>query len=166
MNENQNASAPFSRTRAIEKHVVIHAPVSEVWRAWTTHEGCTSFFAPACRINPVVGGAYEMYFMPDADIGRRGGEGCTILAMQKEKLLSFTWNAPPQLPDIREQFTHVSLYFDEMDGQTRLLLVHDGWGVNELWDRAFAYFDRAWGDIVLPRLQRRFDEGPIKWDSI
>jgi len=142
MNENQNASAPFPRTRAIEKHVVIHAPVSEVWRAWTTHEGCTSFF------------------------GRRGGEGCTILAMQKEKLLSFTWNAPPQLPDIREQFTHVSLYFDEMDGQTRLLLVHDGWGVNELWDRAFAYFDRAWGDIVLPRLQRRFDEGPIKWDSI
>lgn len=87
--------------RTICGEVTVDAPVSDVWEAWTTREGVASFFAPDCRIELEVGGAYEMYFIPDAEPGQRGGEG----------------------------------------GK---------------WDEAFDYFKRAWLEVVLPRLVRRF----------
>ena len=31
--------------------------------------------------------------------------------------------------------------------------------------RAFEYFERAWGQVVLPRLRYRFERGPIDWDQ-
>ena len=153
--------------RAIKCSVIVEAGVTEVWNAWTTSEGGTSFFAPACRIELVVGGAYEMYFMLDGKTGLRGGENCTILALQQEKMLSFTWNAPPNMPEIRAQFTHVAVYFDELgENKTQVSLIHDGWGLDEMWNRAFEYFEKAWGEIVLPRLQKRFESGPVDWPTI
>jgi uncharacterized protein YndB with AHSA1/START domain len=131
-----------------------------VRKAWTTPEGVRSFFAPECRIELRPGGAYKMYFNPSAEPGRRGGEGMIVLALQEERMLSFTWNAPPSLPKIRSQMTHVTvrLYPTAASG-TRVVLRHDGWGYGGQWDEAFRYFERAWGEIVLPRLSRFFDQG-------
>ena len=39
--------------------------------------------------------AYELHFLEDAPEGRRGSESCRVLAFVPERLLSFTWNAPP-----------------------------------------------------------------------
>jgi uncharacterized protein YndB with AHSA1/START domain len=148
--------APGSERR-ISGEAVVDAPVSDVWRAWTTPEGIASFFAPECSIDLRVGGAYEMYFLPDAEPGLRGGEGCRILAVQPERMLSFTWNAPPHLAEARAQFTHVTLQFQPLSETiTRVTLVHDGWGDGGQWDRAFDYFQRAWLEIVLPKLVERF----------
>ena len=142
----------------------INAHIGEVWDAWSTADGCRTFFAPDCFIEFEIGGAYEMYFMPEGDTGFRGGEGCTILAIQHERMLSFTWNAPPSMPEIRAQFTHVTLYFEKLsESSTKLTLIHDGWGDGEKWDEAFYYFEKAWGDVVLPRLKERFANGPIAW---
>jgi len=33
------------------------------------------------------------------------------------------------------------------------------------WDQAFDYFTRDWGEIVLPRLKYRFEDGPIDWEN-
>ena len=152
--------------KQITFQVVISAPLQEVWKAWTSQEGVVSFFAPACKIELRVGGSYEMYFDPDAPAGERGGEGLTILAIQEGKMLSFTWNAPPSLPEVRGQFTHVTLYFQEArQNQTALTLVHDGWGEGGQWDQAFDYFTRAWGEVVLPRLEYRFVHGPVDWEN-
>lgn len=143
---------------------LIPASLVEVWTAWTTEAGACTFFAPACSIDYRVGGAYEMYFDLDAPAGQRGGEGCRILAVEEYRLLSFTWNAPPELPAIRSQHTHVMVYFAKiMDNSTRLTLIHDGWGISEDWQKARAYFVRAWGKVVLPRLISRFTNGPIQW---
>ncbi len=43
-----------------------------------------------CRLDLCPGGAFEMYFNPDAPEGQRGGEGYTILAIEEMRLLSFT----------------------------------------------------------------------------
>lgn len=151
--------------RRIRHTISIAAPVSAVWGAWTTEEGATSFFAPDCKIELRVGGAYEMYFDPEGAEGERGGEGLTILAIQPERMLSFTWNAPPSLPEVRGQLTHVTLLFEALaEGQTKLSLSHDGWGMGGQWDQAFEYFTRAWGEIVLPRLKKRFETGPVEWE--
>jgi uncharacterized protein YndB with AHSA1/START domain len=152
--------------KKIDCQVVIPAPVSQVWEAWTTEEGAKTFFAPECRIDLRVGGAYEMFFDPSAPAGERGGEGLTILAIQPEKLLSFTWNAPPHLSEVRGQLTHVNLRFGSIDeGKTELKLSHDGWGEGGQWDEAFEYFTIAWGDVVLPRLKYSFEVGPVDWEN-
>lgn len=82
-------------------------------------------------------------------------------------MLSFTWNAPPHLPNVRPQRTHVVVRFKELDpGHTQVTLTHDGWGAGEEWDQAFDYFTEAWGEVVLPRLRYRFAIGPLDWNHL
>lgn len=145
--------------RAIAGEAVVNAPLSEVWKVWTTEEGVRSFFAPECSIDLRVDGSFELYFLPDGEPGLRGGEGVRFLAIQPEKMLSFTWNAPPHLPEARAQWTHVVVrFFDAGGGRTRVRLRHDGWGEGGQWDDAFRYFENAWLECVLPALVRRFEE--------
>jgi uncharacterized protein YndB with AHSA1/START domain len=152
--------------RVIRGQVVVPAPVHEVWQAWTTEEGAESFFAPECHIDLRPGGAYEMLFVPDAPPGSRGGEGNVILAVQPLQMLAFTWNAPPSLPEVRDQRTHVVVRLSDAGaGSTRVTLRHDGWGQGGEWDTAFGYFTRAWNDVVLPRLVHRFEHGPVDWSN-
>lgn len=148
--------------RAITDDLVIKAPVSEVYNAWTTREGIRSFFAPDANINLKVMGKYEMIFLPDNPEGLRGGEGNVILSFQKDKMLSFTWNAPPELKIVRNERTHVMLRFIPINrNETRLLFFHDGWGEGEEWEKSYNYFNHAWKKVVLPRLQYRFETGPV-----
>ena len=79
-------------------------------------------------------------------------------------MLSFTWNAPPQLPEARKQRTVVILRLQpEGAGATRVRLHHVGWGTGGEWDQAFDYFTRAWPN-VLGNLRKRFVDGqPIDW---
>ena len=152
--------------RVIREEIIVEASVSDVWQAWTTAAGTRTFFAPAGHVELEVNGAYEMFFDLAAEPGTKGGEGMRILAIQPERMLSFTWNAPPSLPSVRGQMTHVTVYFEPLaQGQTRVTLTHDGWGEGGEWDQAFDYFSRAWGKVVLPRLQHRFAIGPIDWDN-
>ena len=68
------------------------------------------------------------------------------------------------MPEIRKQWTHVVVRFSAVEpARTRVSLKHDGWGEGEDWDEAFAYFSKAWKDIVLPRLRYRFEVGPVDW---
>jgi len=150
--------------RAVRAEILVDTTPEEVWNAWTTVEGIQSFFAPACCIELQSGGAYEIYFFPDAPAGQRGAEGTRILALQAPRMLSFTWNAPPHLPEVRAQQTHVTVWITEAEGaQSRVILVQDGWGEGGEWEEAYRYFTHAWAEVVLPRLQQRFATDPIRW---
>ena len=48
------------------------------------------------------------------------------------------------------------------DTSTEVTLHHLGWGEGEKWDATYAYFDRAWGN-VLANLKKRFETGPVDW---
>lgn len=153
--------------RVIRSEVVVTAGADAVWKAWTTPEGITSFFAPACNVELEVDGRYEILFAPHAQPGSRGAEGTRILALQPPKMLSFTWNAPPHLRDVRHQRTHVVVRPHPLsDGRTKVTLIHDGWGEGGEWDQAFQYFVRAWNEVVLPRLRFRFSVGPVDWENL
>jgi uncharacterized protein YndB with AHSA1/START domain len=152
--------------RAIVIEVSVPAPLNDVWQAWTTAQGAQSFFAPQCSIELKPGGAYEMLFDLGAPAGKQGGEGMHIMAMQPPTMLSFTWNAPPHLPSVRDQMTCVVVRLRAKGArETQLTLRHEGWGDGGEWDAAFEYFSAAWAQIVLPRLQYRFTTGPIDWHS-
>ena len=81
-------------------------------------------------------------------------------------MLSITWNAPPHLSEVRKQWTHVTVRLEgTREGQTKVTLMHDGWGEGKEWDEAFAYFTRAWVGVVLSRLKYRFSVSPIDCDN-
>ncbi|MGE5798138.1 MAG: SRPBCC family protein [Ignavibacteria bacterium] len=152
--------------RSIYAEINVPAKLEEVWEAWTTEEGVKSFFAPACHIVFRVKGPYEMYFNQSAEAGKKGGEGNIILAYETNKMISFTWNAPPTMPTVRQQLTHVTIRFTEQDDNTiKVTLNHDGWGDGEEWDKAFNYFDRQWNNVVLPMLKYRFENGSVNWKN-
>jgi uncharacterized protein YndB with AHSA1/START domain len=152
-------------SRTLRKEVTVAAPVAEVWRAWTTTEGVTTFFGPEAEVEARLGGPFEIYFFPAAPAGLRGSEGCKVHSLVPMQLLVFEWNAPPPIPAIRNSGLHtlVTIRLQE-DGpnRTRVEMTQTGWGVGEDWDKTYAYFDKAW-DSVLSNLEHRFRVGPVKW---
>lgn len=155
--------AAHAGERAIDKQIVVAASLDQAWEAWTTREGIVSFFAPDAKIEARVGGAFQIYIDPGAPVGSKGADDMRFLALQPRRMLSFDWNAPPSLPQARAQRTFVVVRFEPLtDKATRVSLHHTGWGDGGEWDQAYAYFDRAWGN-VLANLARRFEQGPIDW---
>jgi uncharacterized protein YndB with AHSA1/START domain len=149
--------------RAIDKTIEVAATLDQAWDAWTTREGIVSFFAPDAVIEPRVGGAFHIHFDPGAPPGSKGADDMRFMALQPKRMLSFDWNAPPQLPAARAQRTFVVVRFEAVgDKTTRVSLHHTGWGDGGEWDKAYAYFDRAW-DNLLGNLKKRFEQGPQDW---
>ena len=153
--------------RAIRAEIMVNASIAEVWDAWTTNEGIKSFFAPGGNVELRIDGPYQVYFDPEGEAGLKGADDMIVLAYQPEKMLSFTWNAPPHLPNVRPQRTHVVVRLvPQENGRVLVTLCHDGWGEGDEWDQAFDYFVRAWQKTVLPRLRYRFEHGPVDWNDL
>ncbi len=133
----------------IEHETVVSEPPAVAWTRWVSAEGL-QWLVPEARVELRIGGAYELYFMSDAPPGVRGSEGCRVLSFVPERILSFTWNAPPHLAETRPQHTWVTVEFEAVDGGTRVRITHLGWPESGLadpesqWSATFAYFDRAW----------------------
>lgn len=157
------ATQALAAERAIDKEVTVPAGVDAVWDAWTTRDGITSFFAPDAKIEPRSGGAFHIHFNPYAEPGAKGADDMRFLALQPKRMLSFDWNAPPHLAQARQQRTFVVVRLEPAgDKATRVTLHHVGWGDGGEWDQTYAYFDRAWGN-VLGNLKKRFESGPVDW---
>lgn len=152
-----------AQERALNKEIQINASLEQAWQAWTTREGIVSFFAPDAHIEARVGGAFQIYFDPGAPAGAKGADDMRYLALQPHRMLTFDWNAPPHLPEARQQRTFVVVRLAAVDDKTtRVTLHHTGWGEGGEWDKTYAYFDRAWGG-VLNSLKTRFETGPVNW---
>ena len=123
------ASAAIGAERAIDKEVVVAAPIESVWQAWTTRAGIRTFFAPDAEIDARVGGAFHIHINPFAEPGMKGADDMRYMALQRPTMLSFDWNAPPSLPEVRAQRTFVVVRLAPVDAQsTRVTLHHTGWG--------------------------------------
>jgi len=150
--------------KKIYKEIKVSGFLGDIWNAFTTVEGIKTFFAPDGKIELELFGCYEIYFLPEENEGKRGSEGCVVLSFIPERMLSFTWSAPPEFPNVRKERTWVVLEFENLGDNTVFVkLTHLGWREGREWDEVYAYFDKAW-DIVLTRLKKRFEQGPIKWE--
>lgn len=139
-------------TREIRVQRVIPAPIGDVWESWATGEGFAAMTGADTTIEAEPGGAFFVRWVPDAPEGERGSEGCTVLAAHHEKMLSFSWNAPPQFPNVRKKHTTVTVYLDaEGPDRTRLTLYNHGYppaGVDAEWDGVYEYFSKAWPTVL------------------
>ncbi len=139
--------------KKINKTIIVNTTVTECWRLWTTHDGLKSFFGVDNKIELKPDGFFEIYFLMDNPEGQRGGEGNRILSYLPESMLSFSWNAPPSIPQIRNQKhrTWVVINYKQLDPEhTEVCLTHLGWLEGQKWDETYDYFNNAW-EMVLDR---------------
>lgn len=132
--------------RSFVKEAVIPASQHAVWAAWTDPETWQSLWGPPsrARFDLAVGGAYEWLF--DGSIG---GNGDQILSYIPERMVSFSWNAPPSQPVTRLARTWVVVELEPIDdGSTRVRLTHLGFGEGPEWDTTYDYFDKAWERVL------------------
>jgi len=149
-------SAPLDPIR-----VRVDLPVArdQVWEAFATAAGLASWLCLRARVEPEIGGAYELFWDPDESHPERDSTlGCTILSIDEPRLLEFTWrgseavadvmNAPGVLP------TQVRVELRPTLEGTRVEVVHSGWGEGPGWERARAWFENAWR-VALVALRAR-----------
>jgi predicted enzyme related to lactoylglutathione lyase/uncharacterized protein YndB with AHSA1/START domain len=143
--------------RVIVREKVVGLPRAQVFSLFTSTEGITTWLADAAKVELRPGGPYEIEFMPDAPLGSRGSESCRVLSFIADRMVSFTWNAPPQFDKTRFLHTWVVVELEDAPEGTRVVITHTGWPASGLrdepqWEETFAYFDSAWS-WVLERLE-------------
>lgn len=109
------------------------------------------FFGQDNKMELRSGGPFEIYFLMDQDTEERGSEECRVLSYLPERMLSFSWSAPPDQPFVRHNNykTFVVLEFEALATcRTKACLTHAGWPEGKQWDIAFDYFARAWPMVL------------------
>jgi uncharacterized protein YndB with AHSA1/START domain len=149
--------------RVVRVEATIDAPVSEVWRLWTTSQGAEEFFAQKANIGLAIGGPYEIQFDPRDETS--GTKGLKVLSYVPKEMISFQWNAPTEYPEVRNGGTWVVVQMRPEGAQrTHVTVTHLGWKQGPEWDRAYDHFVQGWGDLM-KRLERRVGDGPIDWNK-
>lgn len=137
--------------RVIVKQCQAKVSLERAWWKWTTHEGLLTFFGLDNKVQLIPCGPYEIYFLMDQPKGLRGGEGNKVLSFLPLEMLSFTWNAPPNFPEVRnhQHRTWVVLNFEALSkNETKITLKHVGWLEGTEWEAVFDYFDKAWTRVL------------------
>lgn len=147
------AAADDLDPRAIEREVTVALDRAAVWPLWASAPGLQRWLVDAATVDLRPGGAYELLFLEEGPKGLRGSETCRVLSFVPGRMLSFTWNAPPQFARTRRLHTWVVVELSDEAGGTRVRVTHTGWparGMREdpQWAETFAYFDRAWAGVL------------------
>ncbi len=152
--------------KSIRTETYVDADVQTVWRTLTTGAGWEAFLGVKADIDLRPAGIFHILFNPDAPEGQRGSEGCTLLSYTPQRMLSFTWNAPPSFAAVRDGPHKTIVVIETLPaGASRTLvrLTHHGWPAaadsSPQWDEVFKYFEKAWPG-VLSALKAHFAAKP------
>jgi uncharacterized protein YndB with AHSA1/START domain len=138
--------------------VTVPASADQVWDAFTTSAGVTSWLAPQATIEPRPGGKWEVSFGAGTSTG-----GGTIVLLQPKSLLAVAAMAPDQFPTVRRERTTAVFFFEPAGPQaTTVRLAQTGWQQGAEWDQAYDYLAKGNAQL-LEALYHRFAVGPVAW---
>lgn len=152
-----------SHNQTLNKEVIIQAPLSLTWHAWTIADRVSVWFAPETVIVPEEGGAFELYFERGNTSGMNT-RGCKITKLVPEQELHFTWKGPDPFADLmnQDELTLVKVNFVKMDDETTKVMVeHSGFQTGDSWNEAFQWHQMAWSG-VLSSLKSALEQGEGK----
>ncbi|MED3573938.1 SRPBCC family protein [Cytobacillus praedii] len=151
----------ISNKVGITNNIIIDAPLSLVWHAWTISERVAQWFAPETIIEAKEGGAFELYFVP----GNRTGmntRGCKIIKMIDQDELQFNWKGPDQFEEVMnkgEELTSVKVKLVSInEGTTKVIIEHTGFKNEDRWAEAIKWHQMAWSG-VLSSLKSALEKG-------
>ena len=91
------AQAPV--TDPIVAEGIVNAPVGEVWKAWTTGEGASTWMVAHAEIDLRVGGIMRTHYSKNAKLGDPGTIENVIICYDPERMLSIkTVKTPERFP--------------------------------------------------------------------
>ncbi len=162
------ADAAMAGERILRTEALVHAPASEVWKAFTTKEGIQSWMVPVAEIDLRLGGTLKTHYSPQAKIGDPGTIVHHILSYEPERMLATQFTAPEGAPPEAKlaQQTWVVYRLEPLSArETRVTVSMMGWGEGPEWDRSYAFFERgnAW---EMEQLVKRFALKPAKPESV
>lgn len=137
--------------------VTVPATIDEVWKAFATREGVTTWLWSDARIDMKPGGDWLVLY-PGGATG-----GGTVLSVEAPRRIVIAALAPEKYPTVRAERTHATFEFTPATPiGTVVTLVQTGWKTGPEWDAAYEYL--AIGNAqLLAQLRRRFESGPIDW---
>ena len=151
--ETAGAAAP---EKALVIEVSIPAPRAEVWKAFATSEGLSTWLTPGAVVDLRPGGEWTAHFPG----GKTGGG--TILSFVPEQEMVLAAMAPERFPAVRAARTRARFQFESKGDVTVVRLTQTGWKTGAEWDRAYQYLTVGNAQL-LATLCRRFVSGPIDW---
>ena len=144
--------------KALIFEVTIPGPRAEVWQAFTTSDGLSTWLTPGATVDLRKGGEWTAHFPG----GKTGGG--TILGFVPEEEITMAAMAPERFPAVREERTTAKFQFVAKGQSTVVRLFQTGWKSGDEWDKAYDYL--AQGNAqMLETLRRRFVSGPIDWEK-
>jgi uncharacterized protein YndB with AHSA1/START domain len=139
--------------------VVVPAPIGEVWKAFSTSEGLSTWLTPNAVVDLREGGEWTAKF-PGGSTG-----GGTILSFVPEKELVLAALAPDKFPAVRAARTRARFQFEAKGDATVVRLTQTGWREGEEWVKAYEYLTVGNAQL-LATLHHRFVSGPIDWTKM
>ncbi len=151
------ASAPV---KALIFEADIPALLDEVWAAFTTNDGLSTWLTPNATVELKKGGDWLAHF-PGG-----GSGGGTILSYRPKEEIVMSAMAPPQFPHVREERSTAAWQVRAVAPKTtRVVLTQTGWKPGDEWDKAYEYLADG-NKQLLETLQQRFVTGPIDWAKV
>jgi uncharacterized protein YndB with AHSA1/START domain len=150
------AATPTAADKILVLEVTVPAPIGEVWKAFTTSEGLSTWLTPNAVVDLRDGGEWTAKF-PGGSTG-----GGTILSFVPEKELVISALAPDKFPTVRATRTKAQFQFEAKGGSTIVRLTQTGWKDGDEWVRAYEYLTVGNAQL-LATLHHRFVSGPIDW---
>lgn len=150
------AATDASGAMALVIEVTVPAPIGEVWKAFTTSEGLSTWLTPNAEVDLREGGEWTAKF-PGGSTG-----GGTILSFVPDKELVISALAPDKFPTVRATRTKAKFSFEAKGNSTVVRLTQTGWKNGDEWVRAYEYLTVGNAQL-LATLHHRFVNGPIDW---
>jgi len=139
--------------------VEVPAPLPEVWKAFSTSDGLSTWLTPNAVVDLKPGGEWTAHF-PGGSTG-----GGTIVSFVPEKELVLAAMAPDQFPHVRAERTRAVFHFESKGNSTVVRLTQSGWKSGSEWTKAYEYL--VAGDAqLMATLHHRFVNGPIDWAKV
>ena len=142
--------------KALIVEVTVPATQAEVWKAFTTSEGLSTWLTPGAVVDLREGGEWTAHY-PGGHTG-----GGTIVSFVPTREMTLRAMAPEQFPHVREERTTAKFEFVPQGNVTLVRLTQTGWKSGEEWDQAYEYLAKG-NPELFEQLRRRFVSGPIDW---
>jgi uncharacterized protein YndB with AHSA1/START domain len=156
----QSASpAAIAPPQQLMIEVEVPASPPEVWKAFTTSDGLSTWLTPNAVVDLKPGGEWTAHF-PGGSTG-----GGTIVSFVPEKELVISAMAPDQFPHVRAERTRAVFQFEARGNSTVVRLTQSGWKDGVEWTRAYEYLV-AGNAQLMATLHHRFVNGPIDWSKV
>lgn len=150
------ASQETAPDRALVIEISVPASRAEVWKAFSTTEGLSTWLTPGAVVNLRPGGEWTAHYPG----GKTGGG--TILSFVPEKEIVLSAMAPEWFPTVPATRTTARFEFESRGEFTIVRLTQTGWKSGPEWDKAYEYLT-AGNAQLLATLHRRFLNGPLDW---